>query len=76
MFDNFDVALFLIGLGDIRIWCGIYFLYAKAHIRNAEKNGSEPELKKLRIVFVTAFLITHIFYVWIGFEVVKWGGPD
>ena len=55
MLDNFDVALFLSGIGDILIWCGIYFLYAKAHIRNAEKNGSEPELKKLRIVFITAF---------------------
>ena len=76
MFDNFDIALILSGIGEILIWFGIYFLCAKAHIRIAEKNGYEPDLKKLRIGFAAAFIITHMFCVWTGFEIVKWGGPD
>ena len=76
MMDKFTFQLILCGIGDILIWFGIYFLCARSHIRRAEENNEEPDLKRLRICFIVSWLIIHSFFVWLGIEVTKWGGPD
>ncbi len=63
-------------LADVAIWLGLYYLSAKAHIRKAEKEQFIPNLRKLRFVYILRWLIVHSFFLWIGIELVKWGGMD
>lgn len=74
--DAFYLTLGLVLLGDIVIWLGFYYLSAKAHIRRCRKDGDDPNLCLLRIEIITGFLLFHAFLIWMGIELVKWGGPD
>lgn len=73
---EFQIIVGFIILGDIAIWFGLYFLGSKAHIRKCQKEGMEPNLRCLKISYIISFLIVHLFLIWLGYEVVKWGGPD
>ena len=68
--------IILVILGDIAIWFGLYFLSSKAHIRKCYKEGIAPNLRFLKVVYVISFLIVHLFLIWLGYEVVKWGGQN
>ena len=57
-----ECAAFFIGCSII--YFGIYYLCAKAKIRNAEKKGTKPELKRLRLSFFVIWLILLILFVW------------
>lgn len=63
-------------LADLIIWGGVFFLRVKSHIRRAEKSGEPADIKGLVIGFVVSFIIVHAFFIWIGIELVKWGGMD
>ena len=73
---EFQITFGLIILGDIAIWFGLYFLSSKSHIRKCHKEGIAPNLRFLKVSYVISFLIVHLFLIWLGYEVVKWGGPD
>ena len=54
-------ALFI---GFSIIYLGIYYLCAKAKIRNAEKKGTKPELRRLRLSFFVIWLVLLLLFVW------------
>lgn len=53
---------------DIAIWFAVYFLVSRAHLRNAELYGGNKNLKAIRIAFIVAFVLLHILFIWLGYE--------
>lgn len=69
-------CVILVFLGEIFIWFGFYYLSAKAYIRSCQEDSVEPKLWKLRISYIICFIMFHLFILWMGYELVEWGGMD
>ncbi len=76
MFDEFNLDLFGFVIGDLAIWYGLYYLCARSHICNAEKSERKPRLMWFSIGFLAVFLMVHAFWINMGIELARWGGPD
>lgn len=70
------MSIILLFLGDIFIWFGFYYLSARSYIRRYQEEGFEPKLWKLRISYIICFIMFHMFILWMGYELVEWGGMD
>ena len=73
---EFQITWGFMILADIAIWFGLFFLSAKSHIRKCQKEGIAPDLKHLTISYIIRFFAVHLFLLWLGYELKKWGGPD
>lgn len=62
--DNTYIRLIIFFIGCSIIWFGIFFLCRKAKIRNAEKKGTKPELRRLRLSFFIIWLVLLLLFVW------------
>ncbi|MCR5141825.1 MAG: hypothetical protein K6C68_04770 [Ruminococcus sp.] len=58
----------LVGLADIGIWLGVYYLVSRAFMRIAERNGGRADLGAVRLFFVIVFLLLHTAAVFLGVQ--------
>lgn len=56
------------------IWCGFYYLSAKARIREAEKKGKKPKLSFVRIFYLVTGILGQVFFWDMVITLRNWGG--
>ncbi len=61
-------------LSGAAIWYGLYYLSAKARIREAEKKEKKPKLSLVRIFYLVTGVLGQIFFWDMVITLRNWGG--
>ncbi len=61
-------------LSGAAIWYGLYYLSAKARIREAEKKEKKPKLSLVRIFYLVTGILGQIFFWDMVITLRNWGG--
>lgn len=68
------LVLGLYSLTGAAIWYGLYYLSAKARIREAEKKGKNPKLSLVRIFYLVTGILGQVFFWDMVITLRNWGG--